>query len=212
MIKNLFLKQTSLKFLVVVFILVGLVACGKTTHEPKVGEYGEALVNSVRLTSSELEQMNQAVINKPKDTFDRPSVAIGFLGESNKNPYRFVIVAKGIAPNEGEVNLKWIGGVQSETSNGYQPQIFQSDDKHKYEMNEPVLLIASSDPFSISEQSNGVHYDVHAELMEASNIQFQSVEVQIWQGKGSLYSWTYYLKFLVILMIPIFAIYRLVSR
>ena len=79
-------------------------------------------------------------------------------------------------------------------------------------MNEPVLLIASSDPFSISEQSNGVHYDVHAELMEASNIQFQSVEVQIWQGKGSLYSWTYYLKFLVILMIPIFAIYRLVSR
>ena len=64
MIKNLFLKQTSLKFLAVLFILVGLVACGKTTHEPKVGEYGEALVNSVHLTSSELEQLNQAVITE----------------------------------------------------------------------------------------------------------------------------------------------------
>jgi len=117
-----------------------------------------------------------------------------------------------VTQQQGKVELKWIGGVQSESSNGYHPEVFQSDDKHSYDLNEPLLLVVSSDPLSVNEQNNGMIYSIHAELMEVSNIQFKSVEVQVWQGKGSQYNWTSYLKFLVILMVVIFGIYRLVSR
>ena len=189
-----------------------LIACGQVKHEPKAGEYGENLVNSILLTSSEIQALNKAVIDKPKDTFQRPNVGISFQADATKNPYRFVLVVKGVTIQSGETELKWMGGVQSETSNGYHPEVFQSNDRHDYEANEPILLVISSDPFSVSESNNGMNYAVHAELIEATNIQFQSVEVQIWQGKGSQYNWTSYLKFLLILMIAIFAIYRLISR
>ncbi|USA45102.1 hypothetical protein NDN11_10180 [Acinetobacter sp. C26M] len=206
------LRNQLVKSTFLFFMTLSLAACGKVAHEPKVGEYGESLVNSVLLTSSEIDALNKAVIEKPKDTFKRPNIGISFQADPSKNPYRFVIVAKGTAQQQGKVELKWIGGVQSESSNGYHPEVFQSDDKHSYDLNQPLLLVISSDPFSVSEQNNGMNYGVHAELTEATNIQFQSVEVQVWQGKGSQYNWTSYLKFLVILMVAIFGIYRLVSR
>ena len=205
-------KHPFLKIATLLTVSLALFGCGQAKHEPRAGEYGENLVNSIRLTVSEIQAINQAIVTKPKDSFDRPSVDIGFLAEPGKNPYRFVLVAKGVAMQAGEIELKWIGGVQSETSNGYSPEIFQEDDKHSYEANEPVLLVISSDPFSVNTQSNALNYAVHAELLEAANFQLQSVELQVWQGKGSLYNWTYYLKFLVILMVVIFGIYRLVSR
>jgi hypothetical protein len=193
-----------------VFIsVVGLSACGQSTHEPRIGEYGENLVNSVLLTPTEIQELNQAVITKPKDTFDRPNVGISFSGDHARNPYRFVIVAKGTVMHEGRVELKWIGGVQSEASIGYQPEVFQAEDGHKYDINQPVLLVIGSDPFSVSEKGNGMIYGIHAELMEAENFQFQSVEVQIWQGKATTYSWIYYLKFLLIFMAVILGIYSL---
>ncbi|WP_416201964.1 hypothetical protein [Acinetobacter sp. NIPH 2100] len=201
-----------IRIILMLGLTLSLCACGKTIHEPKAGEYGQNLVNSVLLTQSELQELNKAVIEKPKDTFQRPNVGISFQADHKQNPYRFVIVAKGAAIQAGKVELKWIGGVQSESSNGYHPEVFQTNDQHSYELNEPVILIISSDPFSVSEQNNGMNYSIHAELMEASNIQLQSVEVQVWQGKGSQYNWTSYLKFLVILMVAIFGIYRFISR
>lgn len=189
-----------------------LIACGQVKHAPKAGEYGGNMVNSILLTPSEIQALNKAVVNPPKDTFQRPNVGISFQADAAQNPYRFVLVVKGSTLQAGETVLKWIGGVQSETSNGYHPEVFQSNDSHHYDANEPVLLVVSSDPFSVSESNNGSNYAVHAELLETSNLQFQSVEVQIWQGKGSQYNWTAYLKFLLILMLAIFGIYRLISR
>ncbi|ESK54503.1 hypothetical protein [Acinetobacter tjernbergiae] len=206
------LKHRTFAIGLLLIAVVGLPACGQSKHEPRIGEYGENLVNSVILTPTEIQALNQAIITKPKDTFDRPSVGISFEGDHARNPYRFVIVAKGTATQEGQVELKWIGGVQSESSNGYHPEVFQEDDGHNYDVNEPVLLVIGSDPFSVSEKSNGMVYNVHAELMEAANFQFQSVEVQIWQGKAIIYNWIYYLKFLLIFMVVIFGIYRLISR
>lgn len=206
------IKHRTIAIGLVFISVVMLSACGQSKHEPRIGEYGENLVNSVLLTPTEIQALNQAIITKPKDTFDRPSVGISFSGDYARNPYRFVIVAKGMATQEGQVELKWIGGVQSESSNGYHPEVFQEDDGHNYDVNEPVLLVIGSDPFSVSEKSNGMAYNVHAELMEAENFQFQSVEVQIWQGKATIYNWTYYLKFLLIFMVVIFGIYRFISR
>ncbi|MCU4638502.1 hypothetical protein [Acinetobacter courvalinii] len=206
------LHMNWIRILLIVSISVIITACGQVKHAPKAGEYGEKLVNSFLLTPSEIQALNKAVVDPPKDTFKRPNVGISFQADAAQNPYRFVLVVKGSTLQAGETVLKWIGGVQSESSNGYHPEVFQSNDSHHYDANEPILLVVSSDPFSVSESNNGINYAVHAELMEASNLQFQSVEVQIWRGKGSQYNWTAYLKFLLILILAIFGIYRLISR
>jgi hypothetical protein len=204
-------KNQSIKFILLCAILSGLVACGRVTHEPKAGEYGVNLVNSAELTESQISAFNTAAVTKPKDTFKRPNGDIGFQADPSKNPYRFVLVARGTAIHDGEVDLKMIGGVESEAANGYHPEVYRADDQHHYKANEPVLLVVSSDPFSVSSENNK-YYDVHAELMETSNFRFQSVQSQIWQGKGSQYNLTSYLKFLVVLMVFLFAIYRVISR
>lgn len=204
-------KRSCMQIVLCMIMSLGLVACGQDDHEPRPGEYGKNLVNAIRLTPSEIQELNKAMITKPKSSFDRGKVGIGFQAEHSLNPYRFVIVAKGNAIQDGKVDLKWIGGIEIE-SNGYHPQAFQDNDQHRYDANEPVLLVISSDPFSVSEKGNRAFYNAHAELTEGQNFQFQSVEVQIWQGKGSKYNWTHYLQFLVLLMVVIFGIYRVISR
>jgi hypothetical protein len=205
-------KNQSIKFVLLCAIFSSLVACGRVTHEPKAGEYGLNLVNSTELTQSQISAFNIAAVTKPKDTFKRPNGDIGFQADPSKNPYRFVLVAKGTAIHDGEADLKMIGGVESEAANGYHPEVFRSDDQHHYKANEPVLLVISSDPFSVKGESNNQFYFAHAELMETSNFRFQSVQSQIWQGKGSQYSLTSYLKFLLVLMVFLFGIYRVISR
>lgn len=205
------INNQMLNVVFVSMMVCGLVACGQADHEPRAGEYGESLVNATLSTPSQIEEFNKAEVTKPKASAIRPSVGIGFKGDIHQNPYRFVVVVKGTAIKDGQVDLKWIGGVQSENSRGYHPEIFQADDSHHYHANDPVLLVISSDPFSVSEENKGLFYSVSAELMEVSNLQFQSVEVQIWQGKASLYNSTSYLKFLVILMVVVFGVYRVIS-
>lgn len=200
-----------LSTVVVLMMLCGLTACGQADHEPRVGEYGETLVNSILLTPNQLEELNVAAETKPKATEKRPGIGIGFKGDAHLNPYRFVIVVKGIALHDGPVELKWMGGVQNEKTNGYHPEIYQTEDSHHYHANDPVLLIISSDPFSVAEENNNLFYSVSADLIAASNIKFQSVEVQSWQGKASKFNVTSYLKFLVILMVMVFGVYRVIS-
>lgn len=122
-----------------------------------------------------------------------------------------MIVIRGTAIHDGQVDVKWIGGVQSESAQGYHPEVFQDDDRHRYHANDPVLLVISSDPFSVSEANKGMFYSARAELMETENLRFQSVEVQGWQGQGSHYNVTTYLQFLVILMVVVFGVYRVIS-
>ncbi|MDE2421030.1 MAG: hypothetical protein KGO49_07615 [Gammaproteobacteria bacterium] len=205
------MKNKMFNTFLVLMMLCGLTACGQADHEPQVGEYGTNLVNSILLTPNQLEALNVAVETKPKPTEQRPGIGIGFKGDAHLNPYRFVIVVKGTAIHDGPIELKWMGGVQNEKTNGYHPEIYQTEDSHHYHANDPVLLVISSDPFSVSEDNSGLFYSVSADLIAASNIKFQSVEVQSWQGKASKFSFTSYLKFLVILMVIVFGVYRVIS-
>ena len=205
------MKNKISNVVIMSLMLFGLAACGQTDHEPRVGEYGESLVNSILLTPNQVDELNVAVVTKPKATEKRPGIGIGFKGDSHLNPYRFVIVAKGTAIHDGPVELKWIGGVQNEKTNGYHPEIYQAEDSHQYHANDSVVLVISSDPFSVAEENNNLFYSVSVELVAASNIKFQSVEVQSWQGKASKFNITSYLKFLVILMVIVFGVYRVIS-
>lgn len=82
----------------------------------------------------------------------------------------------------------------------------------KYKANEPVTLVISSDPFSANAKDNQKYYYMSSiELTGRENFKVSSVELQIWQGKGSNYPWVNYLKFLAIFLIAFTIAYRAYS-
>lgn len=206
------LKTKCCLVISITLLIGGLCGCGQVDHEPQSGEYGQTLVNSIQLTNAQIVQMNQSEMPRPEDTFKRPQVGINFPVNAEKNPYRFVIVAKGHAIQQGKVDLQWIGGIRAEETAPYHPEIFREEDDHRYDINQPVLLVISSDPFSIASDHQHSQYSAFAELTQRENFAVESVQLQVWQGKGALYSWTAYLKFVVILLVVLAAIYRLISR
>ncbi|AXY58447.1 hypothetical protein CDG60_10485 [Acinetobacter chinensis] len=202
--KTLLFFISKFSFIGVITLLM-LTACSKAPHEPKSGEYGKQLIASYDLTPEQIEALNKTSMPKP-DMKDRPDLGIGFNANAADNPYRFVIVARGHAITDGEVDLRFIGGVERSSQQGYRPEAYREDDTHSYKANEPVLLVIASDPFSIdaTQNSAGNEFGTHAEITERNNFQFHSAQLQIWQGKGSVQSWTRYLGFAVI-FIGIFA-------
>ncbi|ENV48283.1 hypothetical protein P255_01164 [Acinetobacter brisouii CIP 110357] len=188
-----------------------LSGCVRVDHEPHAGEYGQTLVNSIQLTSEQIAAINRSEMPRIQDAFKRPNIAIDFP-TSQENPYRFVIVVKGHALQQGKVNMRWLGGIRPSESAQYHPQVFGDEDDHRYKSNEPVLLVISSDPFSIAKENFNVHYTALAELTERENLVVDSIQLQVWQGKGSQYSWVRYAGFFVVLMMALLPIYRILNR
>lgn len=197
----------SIKYLFVsLLILFSLIACSSKQQDPKAGEYGQVKIAYSKLEQNHINQINQSTMPKP-DPKNRPGMSIGFELDPTQNPYRFVAVIKGTAINDGEVNMKLFGGIERE-GQGYKPEAYISPTT-KYKANEPVTLVISSDPFSgNAKEGKKSYYYVNTELTGRENIKVSSIELQIWQGKGSTYSFTSYLKFLVIFLILFTISYR----
>ena len=200
LLKNINILQKTQVLLFGGLILV-LTACAKVSYEPKPGEYGQQLIGSYDLTLEEIEALNNTTMPKP-DIDKRPKLSIGYEATAANNPYRFVMVARGYAIADGEVELRFIGGNERMSRNGYHPEAFREDDTHNYKANEPVLLVLASDPFSVdaTQDTSDSSFATHAEITERSNFQFQSVQLQVWEGKGSKYSWTRYLAIMAIFL------------
>ncbi|WP_228271237.1 hypothetical protein [Acinetobacter brisouii] len=208
---NLNFQKNSMYWLVALLVSVMLGGCSRADHEPKTGEYGQTLVNSIQLSSEQIDAINKSPMPQIKDVFSRPNIAIDFPTRQ-ENPYRFVIVVKGHALQDGKVNMRWFGGIRMTDGNQYSPQVFSDEDDHGYKINAPVLLVIASDPFSIGQDKMGLSYTALAELSERENLAVDSIQLQVWQGKGSQYSWVHYAGFFVILMLVLTPIYRLLNR
>ncbi|MFW2176368.1 MULTISPECIES: hypothetical protein [unclassified Moraxella] len=188
-----------------------LTGCGQETHAPRKGEFGETMVNAIRLTSDEVKNFNNA---PQKATFmdSKVSLNIGFEGENEKNPYRYVAILRGKAVSQGEVEVKLMGGAQNEMSNGFKPEMILEDDTKSYDAGEKVLLLVPSEPFSVANNPQaGKEYLMNALLTEKTNFEAEEIEVQIWQGKGSKRSWLAYLGFLAIVLSALLGVYRLAT-
>lgn len=194
-----------------VMVLTMLVGCGKEKRAPVSGEYGQTLVNAIQLTPKQIQKINASTMPKPTKGKNVPDVGISFAADKEQNPYRFVMVAKGVALAAGEVNMRWMGGVQSGMNNGYKPEIFREEDGSKYKAGEPVLLVMASDPFSVASSSEHTEfgYQALARLTLRENIQLNSLELQIWQGKGGKFSWTRYLGLFALLLLVLASVNRL---
>lgn len=191
---------------------LGLTACNSKQQDPKIGEYGQVKIAYHLLNEQEIKAINQSAMPKP-DVNHRPRADITYQLDAQKNPYRFVIVAKGTAIQDGKVSMRWLGGTQREDAPGYSPEIYKNPDV-KYKANEPVTLVISSDPFSANAKDKNSYKHSYMSIIELTgreNFKVSSVELQIWQGRGTVYSWINYLKFLAIFLILFTLAYRAYS-
>lgn len=65
-------------WLVALLVSVVLGGCSRADHEPKTGEYGQTLVNSIQLSSQQIDAINKSPMPQIKDVFSRPNIAIDF--------------------------------------------------------------------------------------------------------------------------------------
>lgn len=203
------LKTLHTKVLLLLCGIIFLTACSKTT-EPKAGEYGQVKIAQYFTEQLQIKKLNAFTLPAPPSQ-KKPTFSIEYEMDSAQNPYRFVMVIKGRAIQKGKVKLRFLGGTGRTHSGEYSPVSYASDDNKTYDANEPVLLVISSDPFSANAKTNLTkdYFFTTAELTDRQNIHVDSIELQIWQGKGSKHSWVRYLGFVVFFLIGIMGFQRL---
>jgi len=76
---------------------------------------------------------------------------------------------------------------------------------------EAFVFVMAGDPFSLNAVNDPSHMTSQLDLVNSSNVQFQNVELQIWQGKGSKYSLKRYVWFALIIFLIVW-IYRVIVQ
>lgn len=189
-----------------------MTACGgKAKHSPRVGEYGQVLSKNIVLSKEAVQGLNLSEIKPYQYASKETEVGIDFVGESKDNPYRFVVVIQGTAIDKGKVDVGFMYGVGLASSGQMKPKIMNEEDNSTYKAGEPVLLVVASDPFSVAAGREADTYVAYGLLNKRTNIDIQSVELQIWQGKGKKYSSTAIASFVLLLIGVLYVIYRMAT-
>lgn len=163
-----------------------LTACSDTVHEPQIGEYGQSRVFYTELSSEYLDEINLSSMPNPQNLNTIMLEGIHLIPA--QSPYRVVVVAKGTALQSGEVKVRLSGGIQSESKT---PQagakvgmgnLVENTESEKYEANQSVLLVMAGGKVQPEVEREG---SIALNLIRRENIQFTSIRIEVWQGKGS---------------------------
>lgn len=212
--------QRMSSVLIVLLTVLFMSGCRSPTDSmPKPGEYGEVIFHQANLSNDELTQMlakSQSI--QTDQVTNNPSFALHYTARSEQNPYRAVIIVRGTAMVEGDVKVKF----DVNTFNAYANQSNQSlmdmeagvdhlERIEKMKAGEAFVFVMAGDPFSLNAANDPSHMTSQLDLVNSSNVQFQNVELQIWQGKGSKYSLKRYVWFALIIFLIVW-IYRVIVQ
>lgn len=184
------------KLLCVALLGISLAGCGKKNpNDPIVGEYGERMISSESLS----DQFIDAINHPPEKDEDQKFIDLPYFADPNQNPYRAVLIVKGHAIQKGKVDIRFLSNLAINGSGGRMASL-QSEDSHRYDANESVKLIVSSEPFSFDVNKNKAYERaVQISSVHKENIQIDSIQFQMWQGKGNHKSFLYYFGWFVLL-------------
>lgn len=211
---NLRLNYTT-KALCFVGLLVWLIGCSHSDHLPQQGEYGQVLHQQALLAIEEIEQL--VAKSQFKQGFnDFAEYTIHYTAHSGQNPYRSVLIVQGAALVTGEVNLKfrvdnYNSNVNSSSSNllSMDAGVDYLERRQKLNTGEVFIFVLDGAPFSVNATNDPNELSTQLSLVESSNVQFQRIELQIWQGKGSKYGAMRYLWFIGLVLLTLW-VYRII--
>lgn len=190
-----------------------------TDSMPKPGEYGEVVFHQASLSNDEMTQILAKSQSLQTDqSTNHPSFALRYTARSEQNPYRAVIIVRGTAMVDGDVKVKF----DVNNFNAYANQSSQSlmdmeagvdhlERIEKMKAGEAFVFVMAGDPFSLNAANDPSDMTSQLDLVNSSNVQFQNVELQIWQGKGSKYSLMRYVCFALIVFLIVW-IYRMIVQ
>ncbi|MDO4251334.1 MAG: hypothetical protein Q4C68_07470 [Moraxella sp.] len=181
-----------------------MTACQQEPQAPKAGDYGQVLLKNTQLRQSQINDLN-TVIPKTYDEASRlvnyPKAEIRFVAEANKNPYRFVMVVRGKALNQGATKLSFTTETyKTEGAGNIALGLIKQEYDKPYAPNSNVIAVLASEPFSIGNENANKEFGVTAYIKQRENIAIEHIELQLWQGKGEKRSSVSYAWFFLIIV------------
>lgn len=202
-----------LVILLIGFFIACLTGCQEKPHPPRVGEYGEVLIKNYKLHPKHVDELNTLIpltYSEAQKLPKYPKASLSFKGEMGKNPYRFVMVLYGKTLNAGDVKVTFTTDTGLSKGTGQAVLgLAMDEDESQYHANDEVVVVLSGEPFSLSIENASKEYTINAYLKQRENIKLQSVELQVWQGKGSKRSTASYATFGAILLFFLYLATRL---
>lgn len=190
-------------------------ACGSQDQAPKPGEYGQILFQQAVLSTEEIQQL---LTESQSDTnaLNTKNFAVDYTATSNQNPYRAVLLVKGRAMTSGEVSVKfqidnYNAAIQQTSSNLMQMDagVDQIERLETLDAGQDFNFVMDGAPFSVNAANDPNSMTSQLSLLESRNVEFQSIELQIWQGKGSQYGVMRYLWFIGLVLLIVW-VYRVI--
>ncbi|OTG82633.1 hypothetical protein B9T33_04070 [Acinetobacter sp. ANC 5054] len=192
-----------------------LVGCSHSDQLPQQGEFGQVLHQQARLATEDIEQL-VAKSQSKQGSNDFAEYTIHYTAHSGQNPYRTVLVVQGAALVTGDVNLKfrvdnYNSNVNSSSSNllSMDAGVDYLERRQKLNAGEAFTFVLDGAPFSVNAANDPNEMSTQLSLVESSNVQFQGIELQIWQGKGSKYGVMRYLWFIGLVLLTLW-VYRVI--
>lgn len=191
--EEMYYLKNKICIVLVCFTLV-LTGCSKPAHEPLVGEYGESKIFSQDLSIEYINKINASAEPNPKD-LDTLMID-GFDIIAKKSPYRVVLVARGKVIKDGSVKMRWLGGIDAVAKAPNPPAqvgmggLLESTDSKKYSAGESVLLVMVGGKVQPSIDRPAT---IQLNLVRRENIVIDSIRLEVWQGKGKI--WSFWDKF-----------------
>lgn len=171
-----------------------LTGCNQPGHEPLIGEYGESKIFSQDLSDDYIDLINASAEPNPKD-LDTLMID-GFNIIAKKSPYRVVLVARAKVIRNGSVKMRWLGGIDAVAKSPSPPAqvgmggLLESTDSKEYSAGESVLLVMVGGKVQPSIDRPAT---IQLNLVRRENIVIDSMRLEVWQGKGSI--WSFWDKF-----------------
>lgn len=190
-------------------------ACGSQDQAPKPGEYGQILFQQAVLSTEEIQQL---LTESQSDTnaLNTKNFAVDYTATSSQNPYRAVLLVKGRAMTSGEVSVKfqidnYNAAIQQTSSNLMQMDagVDQIERLETLDAGQDFNFVMDGAPFSVNAANDPNSMTSQLSLLESRNVEFQSIELQVWQGKGGQYGVLRYLWFIGLVLLIVW-VYRVI--
>ena len=195
-----------------------IAACGSQDHAPKPGKYGQILFQHAVLSTEEIQQL-LSESQSDTNTLNTKNFAVDYTATSNQNPYRAVLLVKGRAMTSGEVSVKfqidnYNAAIQQTSSNLMQmgAGIDQVERLETLDAGQEFIFVMDGAPFSVNAANDPNSMTSQLSLFESRNVEFQSIELQIWQGKGSQYGVMRYLWFIGFVLLIVWVYHVIVEK
>lgn len=159
-------------------------ACSSNDHLPKNGEYGRHLDVDKVLSSIELQQLGIGI----EDNEFSNQLQLRFSADPEENPYRLVMITRGVAVEDVKSQFEWNVQLFSDTdgeanlmNNRATTQVLERAVKLK--KGQEFLFVDPIESYTIPSKVERYELGVMLSLKQPKDLKIKSVVIQLWSNR-----------------------------